>query len=241
MFSKKLCCTLSACLLLAAISQGRTIYVPDDHTTIQGAIDAAAAGDTIIVRPGTYVENIDDSYDRPVILKSELGPAYTVIDGNGNGSVVTFDSEKAQGSVFEGFCIRNGTGTYDRKYGGLCGGGIYSAWWSTPTIRNNVVMANKADCGGGIFCGYYSSSKIINNIVTANTADYGGGIGCVDPEPSTRIVNNTVTLNTASVSGGGIYVIFLQLPNIKISTRSCGTTTLRRTRTSSSHSSTRSW
>ena len=37
----------------------RTIWVPDDYPTIQGAIDAALDGDTVIFRPGTYVENIN--------------------------------------------------------------------------------------------------------------------------------------------------------------------------------------
>ncbi|MCD4654604.1 hypothetical protein K8T06_11825 [bacterium] len=31
-----------------------TIFVPDDHTTIQAAIDAAINGDSIIIRDGKY-------------------------------------------------------------------------------------------------------------------------------------------------------------------------------------------
>lgn len=36
-----------------------TIYVPDDYSTIQAPADAARPGDTIIVRHGTYTENVD--------------------------------------------------------------------------------------------------------------------------------------------------------------------------------------
>ena len=36
-----------------------TIYVPDNYSTIQAAVNAASPGDTIIVRDGTYTENIN--------------------------------------------------------------------------------------------------------------------------------------------------------------------------------------
>ena len=51
-------------------SKGKTIYVPDDYETIQEAVNHAQPGDTIIVRDGTYVENvvIDKSY---LTIKSE--------------------------------------------------------------------------------------------------------------------------------------------------------------------------
>ena len=35
-----------------------TINVPDDHSTIQAGVNAAAAGDTIVVGEGTFAENI---------------------------------------------------------------------------------------------------------------------------------------------------------------------------------------
>ena len=42
----------------AGVSAAKTIYVPDDYANIQWAVDIASAGDTIIVRPGTYNENV---------------------------------------------------------------------------------------------------------------------------------------------------------------------------------------
>ncbi len=64
-----------------------------DYTTVGAAIDAAAGGDTITVRPGRYVENINingkaitlrssDPTDGAVVLA-------TIIDGNQAGSVIT--------------------------------------------------------------------------------------------------------------------------------------------------------
>ena len=44
---------------LADVSAARTIYVPDNYAKILWAVDNAYAGDTIIVRDGTYTENVD--------------------------------------------------------------------------------------------------------------------------------------------------------------------------------------
>lgn len=41
-----------------AEASSATIYVPDDYPTIQAAVNAASPGDTIIVRDGTYYENV---------------------------------------------------------------------------------------------------------------------------------------------------------------------------------------
>jgi hypothetical protein len=50
----------------------QTIHVPADQPTIQKAINVAANGDTVLVAPGTYVENIDFS-----------GKVITVVSSNG--------------------------------------------------------------------------------------------------------------------------------------------------------------
>ena len=46
-------------LLSEAEASPGTIYVPDDYLTIQATVNAANPGDTIIVYPGTYTENVD--------------------------------------------------------------------------------------------------------------------------------------------------------------------------------------
>jgi nitrous oxidase accessory protein len=48
-----------------------TVYVPDDYAKIQWAIDNATAGDAIIVRDGTYSENVD--VNKRLTIKSENG------------------------------------------------------------------------------------------------------------------------------------------------------------------------
>lgn len=76
--------------------QAATLYVPDDYATIQGAIDAAVAEDTIRVRPGTYFEHLQ-IVDKSLTLESTDGPEVTVLDGNGEDRILTLNgkSERA--------------------------------------------------------------------------------------------------------------------------------------------------
>ena len=57
-----------------------TLYVPDNYSTIQAAVDAASPGDTIIVSEGTYEENIE-VYKR-LTIRSENGPDSTVVQAD---------------------------------------------------------------------------------------------------------------------------------------------------------------
>ena len=54
------------------------IYVPDDYTKIQWAVDNATSGDTIIVRDGTYTENVDVNKEH-LTIKSENGAEVTIV------------------------------------------------------------------------------------------------------------------------------------------------------------------
>ena len=46
-------------LVLVSTLHALTIHVPADEPTIQDGLDVAVGGDTVLVAPGTYVENID--------------------------------------------------------------------------------------------------------------------------------------------------------------------------------------
>jgi hypothetical protein len=63
------------------------IHIPADQPTIQAGIDAAHNGDTVLVSPGTYYENIDFK-GKAITVTSSAGAAVTTIDGGGNGPAV---------------------------------------------------------------------------------------------------------------------------------------------------------
>jgi len=189
--------TLLGIVLLATIGFSATIYVPDSYSTIQGAINASANGDTIVVRAGTYMENID-FLGKNIVVRSESGPQSTTIDGSQSGSVVTFQSGESAGAILSGLTITNGKAT--------AGGGCY-CYNASPTIMDNFIRNNTVDTlGGGIGC-YLSSPRISGNTIRANAAEdqssYGGGIGC-HTNCSPTIENNIIAQNRAEYGGGGI-------------------------------------
>jgi len=67
-------------LVFPVIAVSATIHVPPDQPTIQAGIDVAVGGDTVLVAPGTYVENIDFK-GKAITVTSEQGADVTVIDG----------------------------------------------------------------------------------------------------------------------------------------------------------------
>jgi len=131
---------------IPVMAYSATIKVPKDYVTIQAAIDATVNGDTVLVAPGKYVENIDFK-GKAIKVKSEQGFMLTVIDGNQTGSVVTFNTGEGAASILEGFTIQNGSGVI---LGGSVtyGGGIYCNI-ASPTIMDNLLKDNHTDHGGG--------------------------------------------------------------------------------------------
>jgi parallel beta-helix repeat protein len=177
------------------------VYNPDngfEYETIQEAINAGQSGDTFIVNPGIYMENIVfDNKDITVRSSDPSNPdilAGTIIDGGGSGSVVRFAGGDT--STLEGFTIRNGNTISN-------GGGIYIGD-SSPIIKNNTISGNTTSgTGGGIYI-YNSLPTISGNTIESNNASDGGGIYMSDSSP--MIIGNTITDNTAATYGGGIYM-----------------------------------
>lgn len=179
-----------------------TLRVPTDYGTIQSAIDASSDGDRIEVDPGTYVEKLD-FLGKAIEIASVAGPAVTVIDGNQQGSVVTFQGGEGLLTVIRGFTIRGGVGTVleNVRYGG----GILCRT-ASPTILDNVIEQNTADYGGGITCWQSAAPLIDGNTITRNHAEVDGGGIHTNTGSSPIIRLNTISENFSRWSGGGIAV-----------------------------------
>jgi len=172
-----------------------TINVPADQPTIQQAIAAAQNGDTVLVGPGTYTENIDFQ-GKAITVTSSGGASVTTIDGGNKATVVSFHTAEGPNSVLSGFTITNGTSSFE-------GAGIFINS-ASPTIENNTITANHGCQGNGIAVAF-ASPVIKNNTISNNTATTcsggdGGGIS-VRGTGSVQILNNTITGN--QIPGGG--------------------------------------
>jgi uncharacterized protein DUF1565 len=190
-------------------AQGSAMNCDDTTTafaTVGAAVAAAGSGDTVLVCPGTYVENINFS-GKAIAVRSVAGSMLTTLDGNAADSVVTFASGEGPASVLEGFTIRNGRSGFDTP--GFGNGGGIRISNASPRIYANAVVGNRGCAGVGISVGFGSpvieGNTIAENVQVGCTGGTGGGgIGILGV--STAVIrNNIIRDNTLTgADGGGI-------------------------------------
>ena len=131
----------------------------------------------------------------------------TIIDGNKNGSVVSFVNNEDTSSVLTGFTIQNGSGTLIDAIESH-GGGIYCKS-ASPFLKNLKIIDNSAThLGGGIYCSESANPIISDIIINRNktldeTTGQGGGLFCWLSAPE---LNNVLMVNNSSIYGGGAYL-----------------------------------
>ncbi|MGB6123469.1 MAG: choice-of-anchor D domain-containing protein [Bacteroidota bacterium] len=208
--------------------------VPSQYPTIRAAIEAAVDGDTVLVAPGTYAENINFAgknivvASRYIVSGDPLDIAATIIHGGSpvdpdTASCVLIVSGEDTTAVLEGFTLTGGSGTKwtDEHGAGVYreGGGILITF-SSPTIRHNLIIDNEAinstgsvsAGGGGIRVGD-GAPRIVTNAIIGNRGMYGGGI-VLNYCSGTIIRNNVISQNRVfqavpgvqTFGGGGVWV-----------------------------------
>jgi hypothetical protein len=218
------------CLLLLGLAPGRAaaatvLQVPQDYSTIQAAIDAAAAGDTVQVSSGTYGGPID-FHAKAITLESDAGASSTTIQGDGVNVVVTMNANDGETPVLRGFTVTGGgangftDGAIDTSGGPaliedntitgnrFCDDGAISAAFSAATIRDNQITNNSQSCSGGVGGAGVSirgagTVQVLGNVISGNThTQAAGGVGLF--AAGTPTISGNVIRNNVGWQGGGI-------------------------------------
>jgi hypothetical protein len=201
-----------------------SIKVPGDYVTIQAAVDAAYAGSTIEVMPGTYTGTVE--INKPLTLKSVYGAGATTINLASTGQV-RFVPGATGGTLLDGFTITgahnvaaftaDGTGVGGRVTnciftGNHCpdelGGAIYIRnAFGTVTFENCTAAGNSSLLAGGAYVQADSCTAVfVNCLFTANASGIPNFHGPVESQGGTIILRNcTIAGNTQITYGVSAY------------------------------------
>jgi parallel beta-helix repeat protein len=151
--------------------------------TIQEAVDAAVAGDIVLVTNGVYatggrtvVGTMTNRVvvDKPLTVQSINGPQFTVIEGwqvphgrTGDGAIrCVYLTNQA---ILYGFTLTNGATRRSGDSSEQSGGGV-SCEGANAVVSRCVIMGNAAIYGGGASGGTFYTCTF-----SGNSAGWGGG------------------------------------------------------------------
>ena len=207
------------CLHLAANAQ-RTIRVPADQPTVQAAINAAATGDTVLVAPGTYYENLTID-TRQITLTSSDGVSKTILDGSSSGIVLKITNNTNLNTTVSGFTIQNGlAGSSSDQSGAGIQVGRAGATISGNVFRNNTGGSQSPSANINVYAGVIHA---LGNVIS--TSPHAGAAACVGIDgvdivvggpvnnadgssAITMISGNTIEGDGSRCSGTGILTSF---------------------------------
>ena len=217
MFSKLLPwlrCVVAGVLSLAATASlaQKTVDVGagQAYSTIQSGINAAVDGDTVLVGPGTYYENINFN-NKGITVTSSGGAPVTIIDGGSRrGSpTVSLSYESKSATVLSKFTIRGGGNSIfsGKGDGGVyVGGNFYAQNPVAPVIRDNIITGNYCHNIDIEFAVVAILNNEVSNVLQdrqgtqGNTyCSFGSGINLQGTQdyysPGTSVIGNTIENN----------------------------------------------
>ncbi|MHC1578119.1 MAG: PKD domain-containing protein [Candidatus Methanospirareceae archaeon] len=168
--------------IVAVSKVPKVIFVPDDYATIQAAVNAASPGDTIIVRDGTYCENVEISTPH-LTIRSENGSDRTTVLAKYPKDLVfnvTADFVNLSGFTATGAGSWNaGIYLYHAAHCNISCNNAENNWYGillSYSSNNNSLTSNNANYNNnyvGILLSYSSN----NNSLTSNNANYNSYYG----------------------------------------------------------------
>ncbi len=173
--------------------------------TLQSAIAAAPDDTTILVAAGTHVGTFA-ILGKSLTIRSLAGAANTILSGVGltGDSIITVEGATTDGTVIDGFTVRDGS--VGHRFGAFQAGGGLFCFESATTVRNCRFESNTAAFGAAMYAVGFSG-RVENCIFDDNDAgEDGGGILIGLSLGAWQIVDCTFTQNSATVRGGAAHI-----------------------------------
>ena len=196
-------------VLLPCLAMALTLSVKQDgsgdYTAIQAALDAANPGDTVLVYPGRYYENLNMQTSNISLMSLEGttgDPSFidsTIIDGSYSIGGIMLSQYKTNIQI-RGFSITNGIGA-----------GVSLGASSESIVTNCKIFGRTSNIGGGINIGGATVTLVGVKIYDNYAMQLGGGIYASEPTGyHTNIIfdpiNRCSIYNNRSGAGQDIYI-----------------------------------
>jgi hypothetical protein len=200
-------------LTVGPLAVPRTLHVPGDAATISDALVQANPGDTVLVGPGTYRENLDYA-GKAVAVRSADGAARTVIDGATSAPVVSFTHQEPPQAVLDGFTLHG----HPEELSAAAPeptpwGGAVAVAGASPTIENDVIGPAWAQAGSGVSilggASTFGHDTISGNVAAQNRFSDGVGFAITGATQVT-LLDNLVSGNSFGIEISGAQLVSTQ-------------------------------
>ncbi len=196
----RLAWVLGPFLLIASASSPRaaTLRVPDEHTSIQSAIDIAAPGDTVLISCGTYHEHSID-VTTEVVVRGVGEERCVVIDAGEAGRVFTIWAD----AIVENLTLTNGVAPDTR-------GGAVRVISGHTILRSCRVSHCRGNVGGGVAIDQSASAELWGCDFRFNSdINYRGNGGAIHSASSQVLVVEDCEFlgNVVGEHGGAISLV----------------------------------
>jgi len=192
-----------------------TVHVVTPLETIQGAIDAATAGDVIVVMPGEYNEAL--ILHRNVRLQGSGAPSTVINARVSPGSLLGDWQQRIADMDFAGDIDLLPTQTYTSITDVLvtevtAALSVFGRELDTDYSMSGAdgFTLTGGDNGGGVLINaYVSGFELSNNVIGYNQGTYAGGVRVGAPDPGVDPLNDNVNIHHNRIvnNGGGGGVI----------------------------------